>query len=179
MPDKFKDAVEKRVLAIAKEPENTKIVGEPTVTDMILGHEKFSATPYSDFKQTSIGYGTKAKEGEKSIDEKTARNRAVERIREDRKVVLDAMKKWKYNWTPTQVNALTSFRYNIGSIGGVTDNGKRSDADIAKSILLYDKATKNGELVPLEGLTKRRVSEADLFKTGIKQKEGVEIVRGK
>ena len=89
------------------------------------------------------------------------------------------MKKWKYNWTPTQVNALTSFRYNIGSIGGVTDNGKRSDADIAKSILLYDKATKNGELVPLEGLTKRRVSEADLFKTGIKQKEGVEIVRGK
>ena len=181
MPDteQFKDAVEKRVLVIGKKPENVEDVGEPTVTSMILGHEKFSPTPYSDFKQTSIGYGTKAKEGDTSIDEKEARRRAIERITGDRNVILGAMKEWGYNWTPTQVNALTSFRYNIGNIGELTANGKRSDAEIAEMILKYNKGKKGDEYVPLAGLTKRRAEESALFKKGMGQKEGVEIGRGK
>ena len=174
MPDQFKDAVEKRVLAISKNSSS-----EPTVTPMILKYEKFSPKPYADFKQTSIGYGTEAKKGETSIDEKTARKRAVDRIQGDRKVVLGAMKKWGYNWSPAQVNALTSFRYNVGNIGEVTGNGKRSDAEIAAAIPLYNKVTEKGKSAPSDGLTKRRTEEANLFKTGMKQKEGVEIVRGK
>jgi len=89
------------------------------------------------------------------------------------------MKKWGYDWTPSQVDALTSFRYNIGNIGGVTGGGKRSDSEIAESILLYNKATKDGVTSPLEGLTKRRVDESNLFKKGMEHKVGVEIVRGK
>ena len=179
MPDKFKDAVEKRILVIGKKPEGVKVEGDPAVASMILRHEKFSPKAYSDFKQTSIGYGTKAKEGETVIDEKEARKRAVARITDDRNVVLGAMKKWGYNWTPSQVDALTSFRYNIGNIGEVTGNGKRSDSEIAESILLYNKTTKDGVTSPVEGLTKRRTEEANLFKTGMKHKIGVEIVRGK
>jgi len=179
MPDKFKDAVEKRILVIGKKPKGFKVEGDPAVTDMILRHEKFSPKSYSDYKQTSIGYGTKAKEGETAIDEKEARKRAVERITEDREAVLEGMKKWGYDWTPSQVDALTSFRYNIGNIGGVTGGGKRSDSEIAESILLYNKVTKDGVTSPLEGLTKRRVDESNLFKKGMEHKVGVEIVRGK
>ena len=179
MPDKFKDAVEKRILVIGKKPAGVKVEGDPAVASMILRHEKFSPKAYSDFKQTSIGYGTKAKEGETVIDEKEARKRAVARITDDRNVVLGAMKKWGYNWTPSQVDALTSFRYNIGNIGEVTGNGKRSDSEIAESILLYNKTTKDGVTSPVEGLTIRRLEEANLFKKGMEHKEGIEIIRGK
>ena len=175
MANDFKDSVEKRVLAIGKPTTNS----EPTVTKMILAHEKFSPTPYSDFKQTSIGYGTKAVGDEKSIDEATARARAVERINEDRGVILDYMKQKGYNWSPNQIDALTSFRYNIGSIGQLTANGTRSDSEIAKAMLLYDKAVKDGKAVALDGLTKRRKQESDLFLKGMRDKEGSTIVRGK
>ena len=175
MSDSVKDAVEKKVLAIGK--PTTK--SEPTATDMILAHEKFSPTPYSDFKQTSIGYGTRAIGDEKSIDEATARARAVERINEDRKVILDFMKQKGYNWSPNQIDALTSFRYNIGSIGQLTADGTRSDEEIAKAMPLYDKAVQGGQSVALEGLTKRRRQETDLFLKGMRDKIGAKTVRGK
>jgi len=174
MPDKFKDAVEKRVLAIGKESDKA----EPSVVDMILEHEKFSPKAYADFKQTSIGYGTKALEGEKEIDEPTARKRAVEHIKNDRRIILDFMKEKGYNWTPSQINALTSFRYNMGSIGQLTAGGTRSDEEIAKKMPLYNKVTVNGKLKEAAGLVKRRNQETALFKQGMRDKSGVSVVRG-
>lgn len=67
----------------------------------------------------------------------------------------------KYKWTQNEFNALVSFAYNIGNIDGLTKNGKRNKGQIADAILLYNKA--GGKV--LNGLTKRRKAEHDLFCT--------------
>ena len=65
----------------------------------------------------------------------------------------------KYNWNQNQYDALVSFCYNIGSIDGLTANGTRTNAQIAKKILEYCKA--GGRYV--KGLYDRRKDEYNLF----------------
>lgn len=64
-----------------------------------------------------------------------------------------------YKWNQNQLDALTSFAYNIGSIDGLTNNGKRSISEISSKILSYNKA--GGKV--LSGLTTRRKAEKTLF----------------
>lgn len=64
-----------------------------------------------------------------------------------------------YKWNQNQLDALTSFAYNIGSIDGLTNNGKRSISEISSKILSYNKA--GGKV--LSGLTTRRKAEKALF----------------
>ena len=66
-----------------------------------------------------------------------------------------------YHWNQNQFDALLSFTYNIGSINQLTNNGKRSIQEISNKIELYNKC--NGR--PLEGLTRRRRFEKQLFDT--------------
>ena len=64
-----------------------------------------------------------------------------------------------YRWTQNEFDALVSFAFNIGSINQLTANGKRSKAEIADKILLYNKAGKK----VLPGLVKRREMERALY----------------
>lgn len=64
-----------------------------------------------------------------------------------------------YHWTQNEFDALVSFAYNVGSINGLTQNKRRTKAQIASAMLLYDKA--NGRV--LTGLNKRRHAEKALF----------------
>lgn len=65
----------------------------------------------------------------------------------------------KYEWAQNEFDALVSFCYNIGSIDQLTANGKRTKAEIAAAMLLYNHA--GGKMV--KGLTDRRKAEHDLF----------------
>ena len=65
----------------------------------------------------------------------------------------------KYHWNQNEFDALVSFAYNVGSINQLTQNRKRTKAQIAQAMLLYDKA--NGQI--LAGLTRRRQAERALF----------------
>lgn len=67
-----------------------------------------------------------------------------------------------YKWTQGQFDALVSFAYNVGSINQLTANGTRSKDVIAQKILAYNKA---GNKV-LEGLTRRRIAERQVFVNG-------------
>lgn len=69
-----------------------------------------------------------------------------------------------YHWNQNQLDALTSFAYNIGSIDGLTNNGKRTIAQISAKIPSYNKA--GGKV--LTGLTRRRAAEKTLFDTPVK-----------
>lgn len=69
-----------------------------------------------------------------------------------------------YNWNQNQFDALVSFAYNIGSIDGLVNNGKRTIAQISEKILEYNKA--GGKV--LAGLTNRRKAEKELFDTAVK-----------
>lgn len=68
----------------------------------------------------------------------------------------------KYHWTQNELDALVSFAYNLGSIDRLTANGTRSKADIADKMLLYNVA--GGKV--LDGLTRRRKAERELFLNG-------------
>lgn len=64
-----------------------------------------------------------------------------------------------YHWTQNEFDALVSFAFNIGSINQLTNNGKRTKAEIADKIPAYNKAGKK----VLDGLTRRRLEERALF----------------
>ncbi len=70
----------------------------------------------------------------------------------------------KYNFNQNQFDALVSFAYNIGSIDGLTNYGKRTIAQISGKFAAYNKS--GGKV--LAGLTKRRAAEKKLFDTAVK-----------
>ena len=65
----------------------------------------------------------------------------------------------KYHWNQNQFDALVSFAFNIGSIDQLTANGSRDWKTIAEKMLQYNKAAGKA----LDGLTKRRKAEQELF----------------
>lgn len=75
-----------------------------------------------------------------------------------------------------QFDALVSFAYNVGTAGlaGSTlikkVRNNPGDPTIRDSFLMWNKITKNGKKVELEGLTKRRAKEADLYFEPIPEK---------
>lgn len=76
-----------------------------------------------------------------------------------------------YDWNQNELDALTSFAYNIGSISQLTADGTRSKSVIADKMLLYSKA---GGTV-YRGLIRRRTAERDLFLTAVKTASTQEI----
>lgn len=78
--------------------------------------------------------------------------------------------KYGYQLNDNEFGALLSFCYNIGSIGQLTDYGKRSKKTIAQKMLLYNKA--GGRV--LLGLKRRREAEHKLFLTPVKEESKTE-----
>ena len=71
-----------------------------------------------------------------------------------------------YHFNQNQFDALVSFTYNcgVGNLKNLTQNGKRTLAQISVKLPLYNKA---GGVV-LRGLQRRRAAEKELFDTPIK-----------
>jgi GH24 family phage-related lysozyme (muramidase) len=136
--------------------------------DFIKRKEGFRARPYGDYKQLSIGYGTKANSPDEVIDEKEAEKRMIEKLTGFQKAVLVYNSKYGYNWNQSQIDALTSFTYNAGegNLKKLLDDGKRSNEEIAAKMKEYNKA--GGKLN--EGLVARRGIEISMF-TGGKDSE--------
>ena len=83
--------------------------------DMIIGFEGFSETPYQDYQQQSIGYGTKAREGETSISRDEARNRVAEYVsNEIDPVLMPALARGAVQLTPEQLASVKSTCFNVG-----------------------------------------------------------------
>ena len=143
-----------------------------TFNDLLLKiklFEGFSSKVYIDAGGTpTIGYG---RVDIKSMNETTTKEKEdlwlykkVNNIYEQ--VKFKMVEKWNYNVNENQLLALTDFTYNlgIGNLNKLTDNGQRDISTIAEKILLYNKC--NGK--ELNGLTKRRQWEHDLFTSGTK-----------
>ena len=133
-----------------------------SLEEFIMGYEKFSSKAYDDFGQRSIGYGMKARDTDKGpITEKEARSRLQERLASDKAYVQKFGKEHGYDWKDNQIDALTSFIYNLGpkALAQVTANGTRSLEEIPEFMKLYF----NAGGVKLRGLEKRRNAEADWY----------------
>ena len=135
---------------------------QSSLIDFVKGFEGFNSSAYDDHGQTSIGYGTVAADGVTSISEEEAERELKRELTTHQNHVQDYAKLKGYNFTKNELNALTSFSYNIGSIYQLTANGTRTKAQIKKKMLEYVNAS--GQ--PLEGLKKRRAKEAELFGRG-------------
>jgi lysozyme len=140
--------------------------------DLIKLFEGLSLKPYlCSAKVPTIGYGATFYENNKKVlmsDPPITKQRADEllQLNADRfaRKVMNLVKK---PITQNQLNALTSFAYNVGS-GALASstllkkvNLNPNDITIRNEFLRWNKA--NG--VILKGLTNRRTKEADLYFT--------------
>jgi GH24 family phage-related lysozyme (muramidase) len=145
---------------VGEKKESTVVGGfDGDLINMVKQFEGFNEQAYGDYSQMSIGYGTKATQGETSITEQEAEQRLVSELKSHEDRVVKIAKKYGYKFTKNQISALTSFDYNTGSIAMLTANGTRSIDEISNMLLAYNKA--GGEV--LGGLVKRRQKEQDLF----------------
>lgn len=151
-------------------------VGQPSdeLINFIKQKEGFLPNAKWDFKQWSIGYGTKSFEGEGPITEVEADRRLREEVAKANKTVVEHMQKHGYNWNQKKIDALTSFVYNLGpgALNQLTANGTRKDDEIAKKILEYNKIKQRGQFVQSPGLTARRQSELAMFTGGSESTAG-------
>jgi len=132
--------------------------------NFIIEHEGFSSTPYDDFKQTSIGYGSKVSSKNQTVTKEEAMKLLEKDLEVASKPVLKMNEEKGYNWSKNQIDALISFTYNVGegNFNKLTKNGTRSTEEIADMLPEYKKA--GGK--DLDGLIKRRAAELKLFNEG-------------
>ena len=130
-------------------------------TGYLKSKEGFSATPYSDGRQTSIGYGTRAQPGDAQLSSDQAEARLNG---EAGKVAAWVDQNIKVPLSPAQHTALVSFGYNLGTgPGGLSDlapivnNGDFATA--ARMMPHYNRF----EGKPLDSLTQRRAEEAHML----------------
>ena len=152
--------------------------------DLIKEFEGCHLTAYQDEVGVwTIGYGitnadktitgTTIKRGLK-ISQATAEKWLEESL--DQKYLPKVMKyDARYNWNQNEIDALTSFAYNIGSIDQLTADGSRSRETIAKKMLEYNKA---GGTV-YRGLVRRREAERKLFLTPAEEEKEVKDIKKK
>jgi lysozyme len=141
---------------------------------LIKGFEGKYLTAYDDGTGTwTIGYGSiynydlkrPVKQGDIITEDK-----AIEYLhREMSSVIADIKKVVKVPINQNQLDSLTSFTYNLG-IGNLKAstllrllNTGSDKFTVAKQFQYWNKATINGRLTVMNGLTARRKAEADLF----------------
>ena len=149
--------------------EDPDVKTSGNVASFIAGFEGFRSTPYNDVGKLAIGYGTKASGPNQKITKEQALKAMNKDIKIAKEYVLKAKKKYNYNWSDNQVDALTSFTYNAGpkNLNKLIEDGTRGDEEISYMLLEYN--TSDGK--ELEGLTKRRKAEAELFTQGYKKED--------
>jgi GH24 family phage-related lysozyme (muramidase) len=127
--------------------------------------------PYWDVAQWSIGYGSYAGSRNRSRrpNIQWTPAQADQALRTQlvpyRRNVETINRRGRYNWSAEAKDALTSFAYNLGSINELTQNGTRSNREIAAKMLEYVNA--GGQRLP--GLVARRRIERQKFLNGIGQ----------
>lgn len=133
-------------------------------TEFIKGFEGFSPTPYGDYQQLSIGYGTKAKSPNEVITKEEAEQRMIEHIENYVKpgiINIVGQERWN-NLDYNQKTALISLAYNLG-VGGSSEILKLvRDGNIQGAAEEMKQYVHAGGQV-LEGLVRRREAEAKLL----------------
>ena len=137
----------------------------PGLIAYVKRKENFTATAFWDNNQYTNGYGTKAKSSTETISEHEATRRLIADLNTRKTYVSSYGQNNGYTWDNNQVESMTSFAHNLGTgaVGQVTNNGTRTNGEIAEAMKLYNKS--NG--VALRGLTTRRNEESAWFRRGI------------
>lgn len=127
--------------------------------DLVKSLEGFIPKAYGDFKQTSVGYGTRARSADEELTQAEAETRLQEELSMHSKRVDSLVEKYGAAVTPEQKSALVSFDFNTGAVHRLFD---RAGADTSKwpSIMREFKNAGGSEMA---GLVNRRNKEASYF----------------
>ena len=128
--------------------------------DFIKDKEGFIPEAQWDISQFSIGYGTRTNNANEVITEEEANNRLKEWTTNDREYINKAGAAKGVEWSSNELDALTSFTYNLGRGNLDTLIKDRSKEEIADKMNLYIKADGKDN----KGLINRRASESELFR---------------
>lgn len=133
----------------------------------VKGFEGYTPRAHGDYKQTSIGYGTKALPGQTTITREQAEVALRNELAKHASLVDTAAQQYGLNLAPAQRDALISFSYNTGSGPRLLE---RAGGDLSKIPALmgdYVNVTeKDGTKHPLAGLVSRRNAEISMFTGG-------------
>lgn len=117
----------------------------------------------------TIGYGhtSGVKPGQRLNSEREARMLLKEDLKQYVKYVNQAVrdKNIGFKLNQNQFDALTSFVYNLGNGSLLQLVTNRDAKTVAKKMLFYNKIKKDGKMVELAGLKRRREAEQKLFLT--------------
>lgn len=177
---KIKDAVDSGVLDTPKSVEANKKETEKITQELKWGkfknrkefvaqvkkYESDSGNPlaaYFDRTQTSIGFGTKAREGETEITPEEAHNRLIDELEEHEGYVHNLLRLIKPEWSlnQNQINGLIDISFNVGSgeLGKMlrNSNNLKELGNLVSKITHYTK--KDGTKKESASLIKRRAWE--------------------
>lgn len=178
------DNTDKAVDILSKPDTDLKPVGELKLSkrgaDLMKRYEGFSSAPYIDMVGvTTIGYGNtyypdrrKVRMTDKPLTEAEASQLAMDIINLDfapavNKIFKDEIASGELN--QNMFDALVSLAYNIGvsalaNSNSVTGNIKKGNYKAAADgFLQWNKGRVNGKLQAINGLTRRRREERELF----------------
>lgn len=142
--------------------------------DFIKAHEGYKLSAYQDSAGIwTIGYGSilyednsKVKPGDQITPDRADALLAME-VEEKSETVKRMIQNPNIN--QNQFDALVSFAYNVGTDALRNStllrrvNANPADPSIREAFLMWNKAHVDGQLVEIQGLTKRRGDEADLY----------------
>ena len=133
------------------------------LVNFVKEREGFRANAYQDAVGVwTIGYGSTHGVIKGDTISMANAEKLLQRELDDFKAYVENYsKKVGYYWNPKQIDALTSFCFNLGkgALNQVTQDGTRSNGEIATKMKLYF----NAGGVRLEGLVKRRLAESEHF----------------
>lgn len=142
---------------------------------LINGFEGWSAVPYRDVANVAtIGFGSTCYPNGVPVtmqDATISEEQGEAYLRHDVSVALAMLKKaLKREPSVNQAAALLSFVYNLGVYALtnstlLVDFNKGEIEQAGEQFLRWNKSHINNRLVPVEGLTKRRTRERELFLT--------------
>lgn len=129
------------------------------------GVEGFTPTATWDYKQWSVGYGTRGEKGE-TLTREEAEVRLQEELKQHEDAVDAAAENAEMPLTLGQRNALISFDFNTGAAADVIQRFAGDPAGMKRKMMEYDGVVENGQKRVLKGLVNRRLKEAALFDSG-------------
>lgn len=138
-------------------PMETGALDAETI-QLVKGLEGFIPRAYSDYKQTSVGYGTRAKYPGESLNTAQADARLREELSMHASRIDVAAKDAGFKLTPKQRAALISFDFNTGRGAALMETSDDMD-EVKRRMGLYVKA--GGK--KLSGLVNRRKKELEYF----------------
>ena len=139
-------------------PKSASASADESTVAFVKDLEGFQAKAYGDYKQSSVGYGTRAKSAGETLTQSEADARLREELSMHARRVDEAAKSSGRKLTEKQRSALISFDFNTGEAVNLLSTSDDMD-EVKRRLLLYTKA--GGEHLP--GLIARRKKEAALL----------------